>query len=80
MNNQDFKNSLMDEIDSIDETCEGKQYENFTCSTYSSQEGKNMHMLNAAKGSQCLYQSDRTTVFISAIKEKACCTSVREEL
>lgn len=59
--------------------CEAKQYENITCSMCSSQEGKNMHVLNAVKCRQCSYQSDRT-VSISAIKEKACCSSVGEEL
>lgn len=59
---------------------EAKQYENVPCIMYSSQEVKNMHVSNAAKDRLCLYQSDRTTVLISAIREKACCTSVREEL
>lgn len=59
---------------------EARQYENVACSTYSSQEGKNMHVLNAAKGRQCSYQSDRKPMLMLAIKEKACCTLVRTEL
>ena len=55
----------MDEINSIDKTCVKQN---------------SVKTLNAAKGRQCLYQSDRTTVFTSLITEKACYTSVRKEL
>lgn len=37
---------------------EARQYENVACSTYSSQAGKNMHVLNAAKGSVCTNQTE----------------------
>lgn len=60
--------------------CEARQCENVACSLYSSQEGKNVNVLNAAKGRQCLYQSDRKPMFMSAIKEKTCFTSVGAEL